>query len=53
MKFDENGNLIPQKVRVKGGHDERMEELIEKYISEKCNFRINYDKNGEAEINAK
>lgn len=44
MKFDKNGNLIPQKIKFDIKHDELDEDVFDKYITDECNFKIKYDK---------
>lgn len=43
LKFDKEGVFIPQKINYDVKHNEKDEELIEKYIKNNCNFKIDYD----------
>lgn len=47
MNFDKNGKLLPQKVNYTINHSEPDEEMIEKYINKKCEFRIEFDNKGD------
>jgi len=50
MKFDKNGNIIPQKINMKVTHEEEVEDLIEDYVHKKCNFKIKYNETGDAQF---
>ena len=44
MKFDKKTRkLLPQKIKYAIKHDEVDEEIINKYIENECNFRIEYE----------
>ncbi len=48
LKFsEETGELLPQKVTYTVKHDEADEESIDIYIKNECNFKIEYDNEGE------
>lgn len=53
LKFDENGSLISQKVNYTIKHDETDEELVDNYIKNECNFKIEYNKEGKTEFTEK
>lgn len=46
VDFDNEGNLMPQKIKYKPKRDEETEEMVDKYIKRKINFQINYDNDG-------
>lgn len=47
LKFDKKtGKLSPQKVNYVIKHNEWDEEIIDNYIENNCNFKIEYDKQG-------
>ena len=48
MKFNKNGNLIPQIVKYEVKHEEETEEILDKYIKKKTDFQIDYDNEGNA-----
>lgn len=48
MRFDKNGNLIPQRIKYKPKRDEETKEMIEKYIKKKTDSQIDYDNEGNA-----
>jgi len=37
------GKLLPQKVNYSIKHEEEIEEMIDKYIKNDCNLKVNYD----------
>ena len=43
LKFDENGAFIPQRVNYNIKHEEEIEEMLENYLNNECNFQIKYD----------
>ena len=53
IKFDSNGNITSQKVNYKIRHEEETEDLIEKYITNKCNFDIKFDEKGDVTFKEK
>ena len=46
LKFDKNGLLKPQKINFIIKHNESDEEFIDKYFESECNFRVDYDNEG-------
>lgn len=47
IKFDEKGYLIPQKVNYTIKRNEMDEVSIDIYIKNECNFKIEYNNEGE------
>lgn len=43
MNFDDNGNILPKRIKFKIKHDEITEEIIDEYIKNKFNFQVVYD----------
>ena len=53
LKFSKKGRLLRQTVNYKVKHDEETEDLIEKYINDKCDFRIEFNEKGDAILRKK
>ena len=53
LKFDKKGRLLRQTVNYRVKHDEQTEDLIEKYINDKCDFQPEFNEKGEAILGKK
>lgn len=53
MRFNKNGDLIPQIVKYKVKHEEATEEMLDEYIKKKTDFQIDYEHEGNARFTEK